>query len=150
MNHFSARVKRALIIAFSAGLLVLATGCGSQTDASDALSVNAIASDPTAFTGTIAVAGVVQNVDATTSSITLIDQTEYETCGITPCGSAGLIPLHLPVSGQPSPSGALYGGELPALEEKVIVVGEIKNSEQGLYFDVHRVERGGKTLIAKK
>jgi hypothetical protein len=149
VNHLFARPARALIVALFACLLVLASGCGTTGSAADALAVNAIASDPSAFTGTIAVAGVVQNVDAAASSITLIDETEYATCGITPCGSAGLIPLVMPMSGAPSPSGALYSGQLPSLEEKV-VVGEIKSSEQGLYFDVHRVERGGQTLIAKK
>ncbi len=148
MTPHATRASRALTLIVILGLTALMAGCAAAT--SDALGVNAVTADPAAFTGTIAVKGVVQNVDAATSSIVLIDEAEYATCGLVPCGSAGLLPLFLPTEGAPSPGGALYQGALPALEEVVLVEGEIKSSPEGLYFDVDRVLRGSTTLISKR
>jgi len=72
----------------------------------------------------------------------MIDEGEYATCGLTPCNAAGLLPLSLPV--------AQYEGELPSLEDVVLVVGEIKSSAQGPYFDVERLERNGSVLVSRK
>ena len=128
----------------------LAAGCsGTASEPAKTIGVNAIAADPGAYTGEIAVKGIVQSVDPGSSTITVIDETEYATCGLTPCNSAGIIPLFMPTSGEPSPSGDLYSGELPKLEDAVVVVGEIKTTEQGVYFDVARVERDSRTLIQK-
>lgn len=150
MTLFTVRAARALMMLALVGVVALATGCSGTTGEADALGVNAVTTDPASYTGSIAIKGVVQDVNTADSSIVLIDQTEYETCGLTPCGSAGLLPLFLPSTGTSAPGGATYEGELPVLEDKVVVVGEIKSSTQGYYFDVERVERAGQTLIAKK
>lgn len=150
MNHHYRRVVRVLAMLALVGLVAVATGCTSGVNEADALNVNAITADPTAYAGSIAVKGVVQNVNPADSSIVLIDETEYATCGLTPCGSAGLLPLYLPSTGASAPGGSTYDGELPVLEDKVVIVGEIKSSPQGYYFDVERVERAGQTLMAKK
>ena len=148
MHRASSRV-RALSVLSLAVVSALVVGCGS-TPTPDALDVNAVTADPMAYTGTIAVRGIVQKIDPGSSAVTIIDETEYETCGLSPCGSAGLLPLTVPLAGAPSPGGSLYEGALPVLEDRVVVVGEIKTGEQGLYFDVERIERGSSTLLARK
>lgn len=138
----------ATLVALVAAVALLG-GCSSQS-AADAVGVNAVAADPGAYTGEITMKGVVQLVDAEKSFINVIDVTEYETCGLTPCGSAGIIPLFMPTSGEPSPAGSVYKGSLPALEEEVLVTGEIKDAADGsLIFDVTRVQRGSTTVIEK-
>lgn len=149
MTLHTRRAQRATLFFVLGSALMLLAGCSGGLDASSALNVNAVTSDPAAFTGQIVVKGVVQDVDPTGSTIVLIDETEYQTCGINPCGSAGLLPLYLPTSGAASPGGALYSGQLPVLEDTVVISGEIKSGPQGLYFDVERVERDGKLLISK-
>lgn len=147
--HHASQWVRALSVLSLAIAAALVAGCGS-TPTPDALEVNAVMADPMAYTGTIAVRGIVQNIDPGASAVTLIDETEYETCGLSPCGSAGLLSLTVPFSGTPSPGGSLYDGALPTLEDRVVVVGEIKSGGQGLYFDVERIERGSSTLLARK
>lgn len=127
------------VMALAAAALVT-SGCSAAP--SEAVGVNAVMTDPTAYAGTIAIKGVVQQVDSATSTVTMIDEGEYATCGLTPCNSAGLLPLSLPV--------AQYEGELPALEDAVVVVGEMKSSAQGPYFDVERLERNGSILVSRK
>lgn len=139
IGGYGRRVSLVLVTAALAASAVL-VGCSSNT--SDSVGVNAVMTDPTAYSGTIAIQGVVQKVDPATSSITVIDEGEYATCGLTPCNSAGLLPLSMPM--------AQYEGELPALEDVVVVVGEIKSMAQGSYFDVERLERNGSVLVSKK
>lgn len=148
MHRASLRL-RALTVLSLAIAAALVAGCGSASTP-DALGVNAVTADLTAYTGTIAVRGIVQKIDPGTSAVTIIDETEYETCGLSPCGSAGLLPLTVPLTGAPSPGGSLYDGVLPVLEDSVVVVGEIKTGAQGMYFDVERIERGSSTLLARK
>lgn len=135
----------ALVIVIALALV----GCGA-TSPLVTIGVDALTADPQAFTGELAVEGVVQYVDASTSTIRIIDVAEYEACGLTPCVSAGVLPLYLPTGGEPAPSGAQYEGQLPALEEVVVVVGEVRSGQGGLYFDVERVQRGSQTLISKR
>ncbi len=131
-------------------ILALVAGCsGGSVDAANVIGVKALAADPQAYTGQIAVKGVVQNIDTGSSVVSIIDETEFASCGLTPCSSAGIIPLVLPTSGKAAPSGAFYKGDLPQLEDVIVVIGEIKSSPQGAYFDVVRVERGSDTLIEK-
>jgi len=150
MNLALARIPRMAVLATLLLTLAVIAGCTSGVDPADALGVDAVAADPGAFTGRIAILGVVQNVNEAQSLVTIIDEAEYAACGLSPCGSAGIIPLHLPTSGESGPGGTLYEGSLPALEDLVVVVGEIKSSADGIYFDVERVERGGAPLIEKR
>jgi hypothetical protein len=56
----------------------------------------------------------------------------------------------VPVDGSPSSAGTVYSGSMPNIEDFVVVVGEVKSLPQGLVFDVHRMERGGATLLARQ
>ncbi len=124
-------------------------GCGAQSGPASSLAVNAVMADPAAYSGQIAIEGVVQDVDPASGSLAVIDTTEYATCGLTPCNTAGILRLAVPTSGQ-APNGATYTGTMPALEDVVVVVGEFKTAEQGLYLDVARIEKGGSPLLTKR
>ncbi len=123
-------------------LVTVVALAGCSTAAVDPVGVNAVMTDPGAYTGQIAITGIVQQVDKPSATVTMIDKIEYETCGLTPCGSAGLLPIYLPA--------AQYDGGLPALEDQVVVIGEIKTTPKGAYFDVERLERNGSVLVSKK
>jgi len=138
---------RAVVACVAVLSLVLLAGCSGS---GETLNVNAVMTDPTAFTGTLHVKGVVQNLDPSTSTISIIDEAEYASCGLTPCSSAGIMPIFVPTSAAAASSGPVYAGSWPALEEVVVVVGEIKSSPTGLYFDVERVERKGSALLTKQ
>jgi hypothetical protein len=150
MHVLTTRARLIALISLLA-LAVIATGCtGGEAAPTATIGVNALTADPTAYAGEIAVKGIVQNVDPQGSTMSIIDEDEYATCGLTPCNSAGILPLMVPSSGEPSLGGALYEGEMPALEDPVIVVGKVAQSQQGLYFDVTRVMRGQTTIIEKR
>lgn len=141
----------AFALAISVALSLMLAGCsGGGGTAPSQVSVNALTADPQAFSGEIAVEGIVQDVAADSSLIVLIDLAEYETCGLTPCDSAGSLPLQVPLSGQPTPAGALYEGTLPALEDRVTAVGTVRSGADGLHFDVERITRGSETILTKR
>ena len=147
-NGRSGRLTRLVPAAAMMVALALLAGCSGATP--EAIGVNAVMADPAAYTGQIAIKGVVQNVDAPGSSIMVIDETEYATCGLTPCNSASILPLSLPFGEAAAAGTPVYEGTLPALEYVVVVVGEIKSTENGKYFDVERVERNGSVLVTKR
>lgn len=128
-------------------LFLLIAGCAEKQEIKT-IGVNALATDPTSFKGQIAVAAVVQKVDQGNSSISIIDEQEYATCGLNPCNAAGIIPLYLPTSGKTA-SGVTYTGNLPKLEDKVTVIGEVKTNRNNMYFDVDRIVQGATILIQK-
>lgn len=150
MIRFNGGLRRpARFVAAATMLLALMLLAGCASGGSQTLAVNAVMADPAAYSGQIAVRGVVQKVDTKNSSVTLIDETEYATCGLTPCNSAGLLLLPLPIGAGAPSGGPAYQGELPALEDVVVVTGEIKSGANGKYFDVERVERNGSVLVSK-
>ena len=136
-------------LAVATALTLVLAGCAADP-AESAVGVNALMADPAAFVGEIAIAGVVQDVSPDSSAIALIDADEYETCGLTPCASAGVLPLYVPTSGQPAPSGAVYEGTPPPLEDHVVVIGTVRSGDSGLYFDVERIDRGSSTIITRQ
>lgn len=140
----------ALALVALAAMSLLAGGCADSGQAASAIGVNALAADPLAFKGEITVKAIVQQVNAEAGYIQVIDVDEYASCGLTPCNSAGIIPLFLPTQGAPTSAGSLYDGQLPALEDEVLVVGEIKGEGSNLVFDVSRIIRGSSTLIEKR
>lgn len=142
------RLTSLAVVATAALALMLLAGCSGTTP--NTLAVNAVMADPSAYSGRIAIKGVVQNVDAKTSSITLIDETEYATCGLTPCNTAGLLPLSLPIGASAQAGAPTYEGTLPVLKDVVVVVGEIKSTANGPYFDIERLERNGSVLVSRK
>ena len=146
----SAAIAIAIVAIAAVSVLALAGCAGGAAEPTDTIGINALTSDPQAFSGEIAIEGIVQAITPDTSVISLIDVTEFESCGLTPCEGAGILPLFVPTSGQPAPSGALYGGTPPALEDRVVAVGTVREGDAGLYFDVERIVRGSSTLLEKQ
>ena len=72
-----------------------------------------------ADTTMVAVEGVVQTVSAEGQLLTLIDVREYQVCGLSDCC------LYMPVK---------WSGEMPQIEESVIVRGSIQSGDSGLVF----------------
>ncbi len=136
----------ALVVA----LAVLPLAACNSASPDNTIGVNALTADPLAFTGEVAVEGVVIEADPATGSLVLIDVTEYETCGLTPCASAGMLSLHVPAGGEPTISGALYEGTLPSLEDVVVAVGEVRSGPGGVYFDVERLFSGSQSVMTKR
>ena len=141
-------IRALVLVGVLAALMLALVGCGGSN--TDALEVNDLAADPLAYSGDIAVTGIVQEINAAESRIVLIDQIEYETCGLFPCAGAGLLPLHLPLDGTSTSAGAQYEGALPQLEQLVIVHGRITGAAGDTEFDVDRIELSGKTILEKK
>lgn len=144
------RSTRLTVAVIALATTALIAGCGAGSGTTSGLAVNAVMADPTAYSGQVTIKGVVQNVDPGTGSIAVIDEGEYATCGLTPCNAAGILRLTVPTSGQAAVDGSSYEGTLPALEDVVVVVGEFKTAEQGLYLDVARIEKGGSPLLTKR
>ncbi|OEF97086.1 hypothetical protein [Desulfuribacillus alkaliarsenatis] len=140
-----------LLLVLSVALIT--SGCGGSAQTLNTIGVNALAADPSAFTGEIAVAGVVQFVDSENYILRIIDEEEYASCGLTPCGGAGIIPLYLPIDSKPfgeTPSGYTYTGQLPQLEDFVTVIGSIEQADGSLIFEVDRILKGSNVLISKQ
>lgn len=77
--------------------------------------------------GPTRVKGVVSHLSADGQGITLIDVVDFEECGLCDCA-----PLKLPVR---------WSGNMPGLEETVLVEGEVQESEGGLIFAARHIER---------
>ena len=139
--------------------LLLLTGCVFQNGkaAEDvkitAVGINDLAADPTAYTGKIEIKGVVQAVDSRGFIFRLIDEEEFKTCGLNPCGAGAIITIYTPDSSKPAgktPSDWVYKVKMPNVEDVVTVQGEIKKMDKGYVLEVDKVLKGSKTLIVKK
>jgi hypothetical protein len=102
------------------------------------VNVDDVAADPGAYGGTIAISGVVSYVKSDNAVFGIIDVREYELCGIVTC-AANQLPISVPLS--------RYSGELPEVEDEILVYGEIINSADGYVLDVLQVKRGRKVIL---
>lgn len=150
-------LARACVFALSLALAATLAACGPAADSGTPeselprIGVDDLMLDPHAYTGEIAVEGIVVDVSPEHHGVTLVDPEEYEMCGLNPCAAAGVLPLFLPTSGkEPSFSGDFYDGTLPGLEDRVLVIGAVRSGEMGLYFDAERVVRGSSAIIEKR
>lgn len=144
--------------------LLMLTGCVSQKGSAEnvnaaedvklaTVGINDLAADPTAYTGKIQIKGIVQSVDAKNFIFRLIDEEEFKTCGLDPCGAGAIITIYTPDSTRPkgkTPSNNVYDVKMPKVEDLVTVQGEIKRVNDGFLFEVDKVIKGSKTLIIKK
>jgi hypothetical protein len=132
------------ILALAMGFLFLA-GClsgagqfGSLGSEPAIINVDDFAADPGAYSGVIAISGVVSYVESGNAVFGIIDAREYELCGVVTC-AANQIPISVPLS--------RYSGELPDIEDEVMVYGEVVNSADGYGLDVLQVRRGNKVIL---
>jgi len=126
-------------------LTVLNVSCvrqsGSTTPQPVVVNVDDVAADPGAYSGIIAVSGVVSYVKSDNQVFGIIDTREYELCGVVTC-AANQIPISVPLS--------IFSGELPEVEDEVLVYGKVVNSSDGYVLDVLRVERGSKIILKQE
>ncbi len=119
-----------LVVLLGAGL---ALGMGSRSGTpgpAGALDVNSVASDPSAYKGSIQVRGVVSKVSPSDSTFVLIDIREYRACKVVTCASK-----FVPVS---------YGGALPEVKEELVVTGEMVSSPNGFVLVGQELQRLGR------
>ena len=137
-----------VVLLISMGLL---SGCGEEKVVS--IGVNALVADPIAYQGQINVVGIVQNQDIANRTIVIIDEAEYETCGLNPCGSAGKIPIYLPTADEKpygeTPSKITYEGDLPKVEEKITLTGAVTQGPSGYVFEATEIRQGSKVILKK-
>jgi hypothetical protein len=118
-----------LVVLLGAGL---ALGMGSRSGTpgpAGALDVNSVASDPSAYKGSIQVRGAVANVYPADSVFLLIDIREYKACGVVTCASKS-VPVH-------------YAGTPPKVEEELLVTGEMVSSPKGYVLAGKELQRLG-------
>lgn len=132
-------------------LSVVSCGIGSSNNLT-IIKVNDLGADPSAYTGKIALRGIVQQVDEDRNFFNIIDEDEYATCGLG-CGTAVIITIYVPDQTKPlgeTPSGYIYEGAMPNVMDVVNVEGQIVQQDQQYVFEVDRVVRGNKAIISKK
>ncbi len=139
--------------------LLMFTGCASQKGSAaenaklTTVGINALAADPAAYTGKFQIKGIVQYSDAKNFIFRLIDEEEFKTCGLDPCGAGAIITLYTPDSTLPqgkTPSSFVYDVKMPKVEDLVTVQGELVKLNEGYMFEVDKVIKGSKTLISKQ
>ena len=77
------------------------------------------------YAGRVRVKGIVSGVETETQMISLIDTSEFEECGVTSCAS-----LTLPIR---------WAGQMPKVQDAILVSGEVQESEGKLIFVAHSV-----------
>ena len=135
-----------LILAMVCLLIVLNVSCVRQSGSiglkqTTIVNVDDFAADPGAYSGVIAISGVVSYIKPENAVFGIIDTREYELCGVVTC-AANEIPISVPSS--------RFSGELPEVEDEVLVYGKIVNSADGYVLDALRVERGSKVIMKQE
>lgn len=132
---------------------LLLSGCSSKKENITPVGIKDLAADPGAYTGKISIEGVVQTVDDKKFLFRLIDEEEFKTCGLNPCGAAGIITIYTPDSTKPTgktPSDYTYDVKMPKIKDRVTVDGKIKKMDKGYAFEVDKVIKGSDTIIIRK
>lgn len=115
-------------------------GPTATSDGTKTVAVDAVAKDPNAHAGPIAIEGIVAKVLADRGAILLIDKAEFAACGTTDCAEYA-VPLMVPKD--------QFEGELPKVKETVIAVGDLQPAEKGYSFLVQEVKREGKSIMRR-
>jgi hypothetical protein len=148
-------MKKRIVLSLLVMLTLLITACSSGSGSTKnlpVLKVNDLGADPSAYTGKIALKGIVQEVDEDRNFFNIIDEDEYDSCGLS-CGTAVIITVYVPGPTKPlgaTPSGYIYEGSMPQVMDLVNVEGQIVKTDERYVFEVDRVIRGPKTIISKK
>ncbi len=138
-------VKSVIMLFLLTVACVLPAGCltnSKQTSAKEStpiiLEVDDIAADPSAYSGAIAVRGIVSFADLANSTFGIIDVREYKLCGVVTC-AANEIPISVPLT--------KYSGELPGVEDEVLVYGETFSSGGSYSIEVSKVTIDDKVIL---
>ncbi|HEX9746293.1 MAG TPA: hypothetical protein VGB30_12780 [bacterium] len=125
-------MKWKIISIFTVILFVSSYGISVAEDMSEDESqteiynVDEVMESPDDFTDTFLIRGVVSGCDAEKEKLVLIDCTEYEDCDVVTCAR-----YMLPVR---------WAGEMPQVEDTVILRGSIQETDDGLMFVAEELE----------
>ncbi|MCK8604212.1 hypothetical protein [Desulfoferrobacter suflitae] len=115
------KVKRLSTPCFTLILLLasihLGASLASAIPGAEGLDVNAIASDPFAYSGEITVRGGVMSVDSEKNQFQIIDYREYRGCGVVTCALKWMT--------------VLSNEKIPAVKDVVEVKGVIEKNDSG-------------------
>jgi hypothetical protein len=123
---------------FSGGCQTDSGQFNGEGNTSVVLNVDDVAADPAAYSGVIAVKGIVSLVNRFDNTFDIIDVREFELCGIVTCATNQLL-VSVPPDG--------YSGELPVVEDEVVAYGKIVNNGDGYSIEVLEVKRDNKVLL---
>lgn len=111
---------------------------GDESEPAAIVNVDDVAADPGAYEGVIGIKGIVSFVYPSDSVFVIIDVKEYELCGVVTCAIN-----EIEVSVPPNQ----YAGELPNVEDEVLVYGEIISEGNDYFLEISEVKRGRKTIL---
>ena len=113
---------------------------GASLPGARRVGVDAVAKDPKAHAGLVAIEGVVGQVFKSRGSFTMIDVAEFEQCGTVDCAEYS-VPVQVPKEE--------FEGELPKSEETVVAIGDVQPLEKGYRFVVQEVQRKDKRILRR-
>jgi len=102
--------------------------------------VDDFTADPAAYDGIIGIRGIVSFVYPPDSTFVIIDMKEYELCGVVTC-AINEIAISVPRD--------QYSGELPNVEDTVVVYSGITSGENVYLLEVSEVKRGKETILKR-
>ena len=102
--------------------------------------VDDIAADPGAYNGIIGIRGIVSFVYPADSTFVIIDVREYELCEVVTC-AINEIAVTVPPE--------QFSGELPNVEDEVVVYGEIITRGAIYSLGISEVKRGEETILKR-
>jgi len=116
-----------IVVLLGAGLALGMGGKPGTPGQSGALNVNSVASDPSAYKGSIRVQGVVSSVNTSDSTFSLIDSREYKACGVLTCATKFV--------------QVRYTGTPPKVKEELVVTGEMVFSVKGYVLEGKELQK---------
>lgn len=104
------------------------------------INVDDVVADPIAYDGVIGIRGIVSFVYPADSTFVIIDVKEYELCGVVTCAINEMSVMVPPDQ---------YSGELPKVEDEVVVYSEIISQGDVYSLDISEVKRAGETILKR-
>ncbi len=133
-------VLLALGCLFAGGCLASTQPINETTTPGVTVGVDDVAADPGAYDGIIGIKGIVSFVYPSDSTFVIIDVKEYELCGVVTC-AINEIAITVPPD--------QYSGELPNVEDEVLVYSEITSGGNVYLLEVSEVKRGKETILKR-
>jgi hypothetical protein len=132
MKKYFAGCAAAVLLLASGLNVAIAQGSDAVTGSKSAeksVSVNELASNPSAYTGSVTLIGVVGTITPG-KGFTLVDTREYRACGLSCLTEAGtkIIPVR-------------WNGTPPAVEQTVTIEGELRRENKGFTFVARKIDK---------
>ncbi len=133
-------VLLALGCSFVEGCLASTQPTNETTTPLITIGVDDFTADPAAYDGIIGIRGIVSFVYPPDSTFVIIDVKEYELCGVVTC-AINEMAISVPRD--------QYSGELPNVEDTVVVYSGITSGENVYLLEVSEVKRGKETILKR-